>query len=171
MPIRKVGSETPTSDAASRREPRIAPQRRVHAHRDAHHDGDQAGRQRQFERGRQPLLDQRADRATLAQADAEVTLHRVADEGGELQEEGLVQPQVGTQPRAILGCRVLPEHLRHGVADVLEQQEGDEGHGQHDEDGLQQTADDEREHLGARAAKTRPVRPGRHGREIYLRAP
>ena len=66
-------------------------------------------------------------------------LHDIADEVAELDIEGLVEPEIGAQARPVFGSGILAEHLVHRVADVLEQQEGDEGHRQHHEDGLQQT--------------------------------
>ena len=65
----------------------------------------------------------------------------------ELHEEGLVQPQVGAQFADLLGRGVLPEQEDHRIADILEQQEGDEGDRDHDDHGLDQAAQDEGEHL------------------------
>ena len=75
-----------------------------------------------------------------------VALHRVADEVPELHVERLIKAQIAAQPRAILGRRILPEHLRHRIADILKQQEGDQRHHQHDENRLQQAANDKSGH-------------------------
>jgi hypothetical protein len=164
------------------RQPRVPLQRRIHAHRNAGDDRDDRGGEGQFERGGQPLLDQRRHRAPLPQADAEVALHRVDDEVAELHEKGLIEPQVGAQPRAVLGCGILAEHLRHRIADVLEQQEGDERDRQHHEDRLQQSADDEGQHVYMRmgymqnarhcraVAGRKYTRKGRKGRHSGPRA-
>jgi hypothetical protein len=40
----------------------------------------------------------------------------------------------------LCGCRVLPQKKHHRVTYVLEQQEGDEGHRDHHEHGLDQAA-------------------------------
>ena len=71
---------------------------------------------------------------------------RRGDEGGELHREGLVEAEVGAQLRALLGRGVLPQQVGHRVADILEQHEGDEGHREHDHDGLEQAAQDEGQH-------------------------
>ena len=83
----------------------------------------------------------------LAQAEAELALHRVAEEVRELHEERLVEAEVGAQLRAICsGVASCPSMNDHRVADVLEQHEGDERHREHDEHGLDQAAQDEGEH-------------------------
>ena len=95
MPIRKVGSDTPTArrPAAACDEPRIASQRRVDAHRDADREREQRRHEGELERRRQALDDQRRNRAPLAQAQAEFAVHRVADEGGELDVERPVEAE------------------------------------------------------------------------------
>ena len=107
-----------------------------------------AAADRELERRRQPLLEQRRHRAALPQRQAELALHRVADEAPELHVERLVEAELGAQLRALLGRRVLPEHERDRVAGEVEQPERDERDHRHHEHGLQQAAEDEGEHGG-----------------------
>ena len=65
----------------------------------------------------------------------------------ELHEERLVQPQVDPQLPDLVGLGILPEQEDDGVADILEQHEGDEGHGDHDNHCLEQTTQNEGEHV------------------------
>ena len=147
MPIRNVGRLTPTSDPASSRcaSQRVAPQRRVDAQRDADDQREQRGGERQLERRRQPLLEQRGHRPALPQRQAEFALHGVADETAELHVRRLVEPELRAQPRAVLGRRVLPDHEADRVAGEVEQPERDERDHRHDGDGLQDAAEDEGE--------------------------
>jgi hypothetical protein len=64
----------------------------------------------------------------------------------ELHDEGLVQPEVCAQLADLLGRGVLTQQEHHRVAHILEQQEGDEGHGDHDHHRLDQALQDESEH-------------------------
>jgi len=119
----------------------------VDTHRDADSHGKHAGHQGQFKRGGEALPDQARDLRTLAQAQTEFALCRVNQEVPELHEEGLVQAQVDAQLPDLVGLGVLPEQEDDRVADVLEQHEGDEGHGNHDNHCLEQTAQNEGEHF------------------------
>ena len=76
--------------------------------------------------GRRSAISDETLRA-LPQAQAELALHRVADEVRELHGERLVEAEVGAQLPALLRRGVLAEDVRDRVADVLEQHEGDEG--------------------------------------------
>ena len=91
--------------------------------------------------GKRSLI-QRRTALPLAQADAKVALYCVADEVPKLHVKRLIKSKVAAQPRAVLGCRVLPKHLRHRIANVLKQQKSDQRHDQHDENRLQQAAYD-----------------------------
>ena len=121
-----------------------------------------AATQRQFERRRQALDDQRRDLAPLAQAQAELALRGIGDEVPELHREGLVEPEVGAQLRALLRRCVLAEQVGDRIADVLEQQERDEGHRQHHDDGLEQAAEDEGEHARRSVRKRHGMRSSRN---------
>ena len=123
-----------------------AAQRRIDPERYAQAQRDEAGHQGQFQRGRKALGNEAGDLAALTQADAEIALRGVADEARELHREGLIQPQVLAQCGALFFGRVLAQQVGDRVADVLEQHEGDEGHRQHDDDGLDQAAKDEDQH-------------------------
>jgi hypothetical protein len=85
----------------------------------------------------------------------------------ELHREGLVEAQIGTQLRTLLRRRVLPEQIVDRIADVLEQQEGDEGYRQHHDDGLGETADDEGKHA-ATASEAAPAsrKPGSSAKDL-----
>ena len=117
MPIRKVGSDTPSSDSRHHqlRAEAAAPQRRVHAQRDADQQRDHRGGERQLQRRREALDDQRRHLAALAQAEAELALHRIADEARELHREGLVQAEVArAAARAARAWRPGPSMLLTG---------------------------------------------------------
>ena len=148
MPIRKVGSDTPSSDtviaSCEAKVPRLSAAYTPSGMPTA--SAITAAADRQLQRGRQALDDQRRDLAALTQAQAKVTLQRIADEVRKLQRKGLVQAQFGTQGHALLRRGVLAQHAGHRVAHVLEQHEGDEGHRQHHHEGLGKTAQDEGEH-------------------------
>src|SRR5205085_4037402 len=61
------------------REPRSARERGIYAHENAGGEGEEGGDERELERRRQALLDERRDRLHLAQAQAELALHGVAE--------------------------------------------------------------------------------------------
>ena len=133
MPIRKVGSDTPISETVSSTcdSHGAAPQRRVDAHRNADDEREQRRDQRQLERRRQALGDQRRDLAPLPQAQARIALQRALDESGELDVERPVEAEQLGHARAVLVGRVLAEHEGDRIADVVEQRERDERHRQH----------------------------------------
>ena len=133
------------------REPRVAPERRVDAGRDAEHQRQQRRDEGELERRRQALLEQGRHLASLAQRQPEVALHRAADEAAELHVKRQVEPEIGAQPRALFLRRVLPDHERHRVAGEIEQAERDERHHRHDGERLEDAADDEGEHGKAAA--------------------
>jgi hypothetical protein len=66
----------------------------------------------------------------------------------ELHEERLIKPQIGAQRANLLRRGVLSQQEDDGVADVLKQQKCDEGHGDHDDHGLKQAAQDKGKHGG-----------------------
>ena len=145
MPIRNVGRLTPTSEAASSRcESHVSRlQRRVDAERDADDEREQRGGNRQLERGRQALLEQRRHRTSLPQRPPEIAVRRVADEARELHGERLVEAELGAKPRLLLERRVLADHERDRVAGEVEQTERDERHDRHHGERLQDAAKDE----------------------------
>ena len=157
MPMRKVGRLTPTSDAASSACARtLSPsQRRVDAGGDPDDQRDQRGGDRQLERGRQALAQQRRHLAALPQRDAEVALRGVLDEAGELDVERPVEPELRAQAHALFRRRVLPQHERDRVAGVVEERERDQRDRAQHGDRLQQPAKDVREHRQERGAGRR----------------
>ena len=68
------------------------------------------------------------------------------DEAAELHDDGVVEAQVAPQLGAVFQGRVLADHLVDGIADVAEQGEGDQGHGQHDHQRFEEPPDREGEH-------------------------
>ena len=77
---------------------------------------------------------------------AELTLRGVAHEARELLVKGLIEPEVAAKRVALFGRGILADHGQHRIAHVLEERERHEGHHQHHDRRLQQTADDEGEH-------------------------
>ena len=140
-------------------QPAVAAQRGIHAERDPERERAEARDQRQLQRGRQALGDHIRHRPRHAVGNAELALRRVGHEAQELQRHRIVQAKRFAQRLALGHRRFLPDHVVHRVADVAEQAERDQRHRQHDEDGLQQAAQDEGGHEGARSRK-RGVRCG-----------
>jgi hypothetical protein len=85
-------------------------------------------------------------RDALAQAQAELALHRIHQEVPELHVEGLVQAERGAQLADLLRPGILPEQEDHRIAHVLEQQEGDVRDHHHDHHGLEHASQDESKH-------------------------
>jgi hypothetical protein len=131
------------------RQPGIAIQAGIDPHRHADQQREGRGAEGEFQRRRRALPDQFRDRAGQAVGQAEFPLHRIGHEGGELHPEGLVEAKVAHQRVALRLGEVLPQHDRHRIADIGEHREGDQRHGQHDRDRLEQSADDEGEHAVA----------------------
>ena len=73
------------------------------------------------------------------------------------------QAQVLAQLTDFFRCGVLAQHEDHGITDVLKQHEGDEGHHQHDQAGLEQPAKHEHEHARMLANTQAPFSQGLHG--------
>ena len=117
-----------------------------------------AARSGELEGRREPLGDERRDLSPLAQAEAELALHGVADEACELDREGALEAEIGAQLLALLRRRVLTQDVGDRIADVLEQHEGDERHRQHHEDGLDEAAKDEGKHGGGRVHRLFSIR-------------
>src|SRR5215470_5033805 len=78
------------------------------------------------ETGRQPI------------ALAEVALDGVAQEAGELDGDGILEPELAAHLGAFGGCGLLAHHVVHRVAHEVEQHEAQEGDRQHDRRRLQQ---------------------------------
>ena len=148
MPIRNVGSETPSSEIVMKTWLRKVPRRSAEYTpigmpiSSARSAATSASSSVAGKRSR----DQARNLGALAQAQAEFALRRIDQEMPELHEEGLVQPQVGAQLADLLRRGVLPQQEDHGVADILEQQERDERDCDHDNHGLDQAAQDKGEH-------------------------
>ena len=158
MPIRNVGRLTPTSEAASSTcDSQLLRRNAVYTPsgmptKSASSAADVAS---SMVAGSRSLM-QRRHLARLAQRQAELAVHRVADEAGELHVERLVEAELAAQPRAVLDGGVLPDHELHGIAGEIEEAEGDERHDQHHEGGLQQPAEDEGEQGGGKSYKRLP---------------
>ena len=116
---------------------------RVDAHGHPHRQCEDRGGQHQFQRCRKALGDQVADRALVAVGNAEFALRRAGDEACELGGHGGVQAKLFAQILPLFGGGVFGQHAVHRVADEAEHGEGDQGHGQHDQDGLDETPEDE----------------------------
>ncbi len=128
------------------REPSGPSQRGVDAERNADRERQDRGGRRELEGGGKPLLEQRRHRAALPQRPAEIALHRVADEPGELHDERLVEAELRAKARLVLDGRVLADHEVDRVAGEIEEPERDERDHRHDGGRLQHAAKDEGEH-------------------------
>ena len=118
----------------------------IDPHRHAERQGENSGAEAQLESRRHLFEDDLPDRPRLLIGEAESPPCRAADEAGELDNEGGVEPQFLAQPFAVgLRC-VLPNHVVDRVADIVEQRKSDQRHGQHHQHRLQQALDDEGEH-------------------------
>jgi hypothetical protein len=126
--------------------PAPAPQGSEHPQRNSHHQRQHGSDQRQLQCGGQPLQDQRGNFATLAQAQAELALRGLGDEAGELQGKGTVESEVGAELGTLLGCRVLTDHGDNRITHIAEQHEGNQGHAQHHQNALGQSAEKENGH-------------------------
>src|SRR4051794_34720328 len=73
-------------------------------------------------------------------------MHRPLDEACVLHVERLVESELLRDAQTVFGGRVLAQHEDHWVADVAEEREGDEADGEHDEDRLADTPQDECRH-------------------------
>ena len=149
--MKKVGSEN--ADQRDRQE-RLGEQpgrmqRRVHTHRNTGEEREQRRDEAQLQRGRQALRDQLGHRSVDGVGDPEPALRQIAHVAAELDDDRVVQPELLPQFGAFLQRGLLPDHLRHGVADIAEQRESDQRDRQHDDDRLQQPAKDERDHGAA----------------------
>ena len=87
----------------------------------------------------------------------------MGDETAVLHEHRIAQPQLFPERLPLRLRRVLPHHGEDGIADITEEGEGDQRHGQHDADGLEDSPDDVREQRETplqHAAMARTVVPG-----------
>ncbi len=166
MPIRKVGSDTPTSDNVIHTcEPKLPRRRAVYTPSGTPTSSAMtAADSDEFDGGRKALDDQLRHPAALAQAESEFAAQRVAHETRELHRKRCIEPEVGSQLLSLLDGGVLPEQVGHRIADVLEQHERDERHGEHHHHGLDQSAQDEGKHAGTSSAlwaiHRNPGKPG-----------
>ena len=87
---------------------------------------------------------------------AEIEAHRIAHEARELHEHRVIEAEVAAQRLAVLDGGILADHLVHGIADIAEQRERDQGHGEHDHEPFEEPPDGECEHrLDPRAQRPR----------------
>ena len=138
----------------------------IDAHRYAEQQDEHGSAEGELQGRRHALQDHAADRLGRAVAKAELALHGIADEVQELDRRGIVEAELLAQRFALLHRGVLADHGVDRVADIAEQEEGDDAHRQQHGDGLQQASEDESEHRcrywpGGRpsriAAKTEPA--------------
>ncbi len=161
QPLQDHGKQQDQQDADQERRQRHAEQRahhhqlrhqaataqcRIDTHRDAEQQGDDGRGDRQLQRGRQALDDQRRDFAALTQAEAEFALHGIADKTSKLDRERPVEPEIGAQLGALIRRRILTEQIGDRIAHILEQHECDERHRQHHDDRLHEATQNEGEH-------------------------
>jgi hypothetical protein len=118
----------------------------IHTHGNANHQGQHGGHQGQLQRGREALGNEARNLGPLAQAQAKFALGCIHQKVPKLHEERFVEPQRCAQFADLLGGSVLAQQEHHGVPDILEQHEGDEGHRDHDNHSLYQAAQYEGEH-------------------------
>ncbi len=131
-------------------DPRADAPRRDHAQRHRQHDGDDERHHGQRERRLQPLADQLRNRVRGEDRVAEIAAQQLPDPGEELDQQRLVEPQLGADLRDVLGRREIAGDDRGRIAGREMQQREDE-HGD-DEDhrhGRQQAADQEDVHVVA----------------------
>ena len=151
----------PTSETASSTcdSHAVASQRRVDAHRDADDEREQPR-----PRATAPASPASAPRCSvetlraLAQRQAELALHRVTDELRRTgrRTAGPVRARARSS-RALFGRRVLAEHEGTGSPTYWNSENAMKATASMTTDGLQQAADDEREHGAENAARTWPV--------------
>ena len=113
------------------RQPVTALQGRIDTKRNADHQGDQGRRSSQFQGCGEALRDQGRDLSALAQAQAKLALHGVADKARELNHKVLIQTQITPKLLPLFRRCVLPQQIGDWIAHVLKQHEGNECHGEH----------------------------------------
>src|SRR5260370_25046050 len=118
----------------------------IDAERHAEQQGDEGGNEAQFQRRRQTLDDNLGHRPRILIRQAEIAMYGAPDEARKLHDERIVETERLTELVAVLLRRVLPDHVVDRVADEIEQREGNERDRQHNDDRLQQTANDEGDH-------------------------
>ena len=148
IPIRKVGSATPTSEqiistwlergAGAARSRRRAECRAAVATSMAHRLSSSVAGSRS--------IDQPADRHAEPIRHAEIAASAFAQEAHELQDTRIVEAERAAHRLAIGHARGLPDHVVDRIADVAEHREADERRREDDEDRLRQALDEERSH-------------------------
>jgi hypothetical protein len=119
----------------------------IDAEGDADDEGEQRRQHRELDRRRQALGQKVGHGARLAVRDAEVAPGRMGEESRELDRERIVQAEPFGELDAVGIGRLLAGQARDRIADEAKHGEGDEPHRQNDEDALQQTADQVRDHI------------------------
>jgi hypothetical protein len=127
MPIRNVGSDTPTSESRHDDDgfETARPQRRVDAEHDAEAQRDNRRGEGQFDGRRQALEDELRHRLLQPVGNAELAPERVRDKAEELHVEGIVESEPLSQRLVVGHRRFLPEHRGDRIADEAENQECD----------------------------------------------
>jgi hypothetical protein len=106
----------------------VAVERREHAERQRHQQRHQHADERQLQRRREALAEDRQHRLAAAQRMSEVAAHQPAEEGAVLHEQRPVEPEVVAQRRDVGALRPLAEHDLHRVAgDDVDEREDERG--------------------------------------------
>ena len=152
MPIRKVGSDTPTrltTMNSARQERRCGRCRYRRPSGTPIDEGQHRGGDASSSvAGRRSAI-RRADRLGQAVADAEIAVQGGPEEMRVLDEERLVEAELVHQGDALRLGVVLAEHDGDRIADIGEHGEADEADHQQHRDGLQDAGEDEGEHAGS----------------------
>jgi hypothetical protein len=119
---------------------------RVDAERYAAPKREERCAEHELDRRREALRDQLHDREAIAIGDSEFAPHGAADEARELDGDGIVQSEAAAELLLLLDGRVLAHHGAGRIADEVEHAEREKRDDEHDGDGLQQSAHDERDH-------------------------
>jgi hypothetical protein len=147
MPIRKVGSETPSSDSVMKTWLMNEPRRKAaYTPIGMPQCQRQHGSKGQLQRGRKALGNQARHLGTLAQAQAELPCTALDRKCQNCTKKGLSSPRSARRARICSGVASCPSKEYDRVTHVLKQQERDEGHRGHDDHGLKQAAQDKGEH-------------------------
>ena len=107
---------------------------------------NRAAQKRELESRRQAFEDHAAHRLGGPVAQPELALRGIDEEMDELDRRRIVEAELLAQRVALLLGGVLPDHGVDRIADIAEQEEGDDPDRQQHGNGLQEASEDEREH-------------------------
>ena len=77
-----------------------------------------------------------------------LALRGIFGETAELHIKRSIQPKIVSQFLFLLGCGILAQHRKNGVAHILKKRESNKADDEHDDDGLQYALNDKGEHEG-----------------------